>query len=238
MNRWNEELLLELAKCGGWSTGLNLVTGIKTPKRSQARFPIASVYTVQVAIDAASASAPFRAEVKVSFKVAGNVISRRASVRNGVSISGPAEAIEVEVFDTSFTTGSPPPFPPGTPYSVMVQYAIEPHGGPNQPQLDVFDPNTGLAWVIAASGGTVNIPIPLDAGVNTITVQSSESLNIQQTVGSNVLAASGPAVATAPPSGAAAANVEIPIVNGATNLILTNNQAANAIAMVSFGIDG
>lgn len=238
MNTFALDQLLKLgAECGGWSTGVNLVTGSKNPRRSQARFPIAAVYTVQLAIDAASAAVPFRAEMVVNFKVAGNSVRRRASVRNGMSISGPAEAIEVELFDTSFVTGSPPPFPPGEEYGVIIQYAIEPHGGPNQPQLDVFDPATGLAWTIGG-GGSVNIPIPLDAGVTRVFVQSSESLQVTQTVGAAVLARSGPSVATAPPAGAAAANVDLPIVNGATNLILTNNQAAIAIAAVSFGIDG
>lgn len=97
--------------------------------------------------------APVTAEVFVEWSVKGNTVRRRASLSNGLSISGNAEAVKVRVVDTSTD-----PTLVGITYEVTITVVKGMRASNTQ------QPTLYLGKFAVAAGGVTDIPIPQDAG--------------------------------------------------------------------------
>jgi hypothetical protein len=220
------------SKSGGWSahgilTRLNPIRQVGL----QAEFPYAGDYTIQFTRDAVPAGISVRTEALITWSVEGNFVFRRVNVVNGVSVTGTGQAVKVVINDT---TVDPMAFAPGPDYTVSMQVA--PGTRPAVQQPPQLIPATGP--IFAFGPGTVNIPVPDDAGVISVfgTVVSfsntpipSEQAFIQMSDAAlNTLKVYDPRQYD-----------WVPLAPGTTFITLINATAADTLQFsVTFGIDG
>lgn len=96
---------------GGWANTITMTTG-ETDKIGSlaANFPIAGLYTVEISVelpyvpDHPTGKAP-DLEALITWSVEGHSVRRRVSVGYGVSVSAPAQGIQVQLFDMTDNSG-------------------------------------------------------------------------------------------------------------------------------------
>jgi hypothetical protein len=252
------------AKTGGWGQSGRLIQG--NARVVSAQFPLAQVaaeYTVQIDMDAPPGT---EAQAKVVFSVRGQTdVTRQMSVGQGVSVTGVADSINVQVRDYTTTayitpkttsypdpiTGLPITVTQGSPYSVSISIAPGTRGptqvwGPtllplsptNQP---IAEQTLYYVGSVDNPSGTLVVPIPQGVGVTSYLVLCNTRSSANPTPLASVQQmvsepTGGPySVATSQPN-----NGWTPIVNGANELLITNLQpgSVNQYCTVIFGIDG
>lgn len=227
---------------GGWSKTGQLTQNQSQFLQMQVDFGKAGPFTVQFALSFTPFSSlnnqPIRCEALVSWKTAGNTITRRITVGNGASISGVAEAIEVRVMDTSAVVIAPP--------GALQTYSIEISVGPGTragdttpPQLQLVDANRNPTIIVAANSQAA-LGVPSDGG--------GKSLHAS-------VANSGGAAGAIPDQGAVLRQGQgsthilksydprsspgwIPLAVGCDRLELINNTLVDQEWSVTLGIDG
>lgn len=163
----------------GWQQAAVLKTGDRLKTLSmQANFPVSQYYTVQfgVIVPLDPLFSGFDAVAEITWIVEGQLVRRRVSVGNGVSVSGPGQAVKVVVSDVSI------PAIAGFEYTVSVQ--VTPGTRPSvsrPPTLRGFSVQQALL-----GGGTLDLAVPENAGV--ISVETSYAFDVAQpTVGFPIL---------------------------------------------------
>jgi len=129
--------------------------------------PGASSYTVQ--FNLLNNAPGVQAVALITWTVAGNFVTRRVTVGNGVSVTGTGQAVQVRVIDNSLVASA------GSKYNVSILVAPGVRGSSAEPPtLVVSDPIVGYA-IPVAPGASHDFPVPLDAGVTQvyITVQGA-----------------------------------------------------------------
>lgn len=177
------------------------------------------------------------AEALVSAFLDGNSYTRRVSVIDGQSLTMVGNKVSVRVEDKSRTTPAVPGAPK-EPYNVGIFIGPGTRGGSAQPPtlIPAIDPAT----LILAPGGSVVIPIPVDAGVTSLAVTvfdqafgviAENKVEVQQNLGAlEVLRQYDPR-----DSG----SLWVPLGSGVTSIKLMNHTAGQTIAFsITFGIDG
>lgn len=214
----------------GWQQSGKLTTG-NTNKAvtCQADFaPRAGYFTVQIGIDGFVGKSR-NTEATIIFSVEGGQISRRITVGNGATISGPGQAVRVRVIDKTTVT------PLGSDYGVQIQ--ISPGVRPTTEQ-----PPTLYGGFFQQGPGIVAIPIPQDAGVISVDVEA-----IMQNAMGAIVAPPPNVVAKLLDSAGVALKIYyigvdatfVPVPPNAAFLEIQNFDAANtALASVIWGIDG
>lgn len=181
MSDWDDEGLRNNSspKKKGWSGSGRLrcnTQQTEPPPKSitlQANFgDDVGMHTVQLWIDRPPFDLNFpafvvEAEALVTWSVAGNQISRRVTVGNGVSISGSAEAVHVSVFDKSVSAPGPP---------TDIEYDVTILVVKGQRAANVVPPTLYAGSFALAPGATTNIAIPQDAGVTSVHVSAGDAL--------------------------------------------------------------
>jgi hypothetical protein len=161
---------LQKASGGGWSKSGKLLVGVPgTTLSMQADFPDSDDYTLQFGILPSINSGGFliaaSAEALITWSVAGNDVSRRVSITNGVSISGTGQAVKVVMMDVTPTGGAFPPALIGQPYPISCQVSRGVRPAVQQPPTLV--PISAVPFIrLGAPAGTlfIDVPIPADAG--------------------------------------------------------------------------
>lgn len=155
---------------GGWSSSGQLNMGNSVDQVSlQANFPKGDVYTVQFSVTPPSAVGGVipipTTRATIMWSINGNFHSRVVDVGNGVSVSGVANAVKVNVQDLS-------PDPGGSPqYGVDITVARGVRADTGNPPTLFGERVTG----VAAAGGAVTILVPINAGVISAEVTASEN---------------------------------------------------------------
>lgn len=134
----------------------------------------AGMYTVQFNVDTSTINpltgfSAVNAEAIVDFSAEGNTVRRRLSIVNGTSISGVADHVEVRVRDVSIRPPVEPP--PLLDYTVTV--TIAPYTRADRAGVPCY-----LAAGIpipVASGATVAVAIPGDAGATSLFVSTAST---------------------------------------------------------------
>jgi hypothetical protein len=185
-------------------------------------------YTVKFGVNPPPNDNGYEATATVTFKIKGNQIVRQISVGNGVEISGPADAIDVMVNDTTPTAF----LNNGAPYTVTI--AIAPGTRVSSTKATLI----GGTLVLNASASTL-IPVPQNAGVVAVqfsAVSRAAASPVPTVIGNMQASASGGlfffgAVDPKP--------FEIPVVAGAIRMSVTNEDAVNQV-FISYNwiIDG
>jgi hypothetical protein len=145
----------------------------------QASFPRASTYTVQFSVTPAqdvptNMPNPEATEAIVNWVLDGNNISRRITVGNGISISGTAQGVNVQLLDVSKGGTLTPPatgkyqvtvsVTPGVRANEPIPVCLYPFGNVNATAYGAFQLN---------ANSTVLIPVPSDAGATSVQVLPS-----------------------------------------------------------------
>jgi hypothetical protein len=187
------------------------------------------------------ASQPVDPVAIIQFTVQGNKVQRIISVSNGISISGPAEAIQVMVIDnTSY------PLSKGYTYQVSIQVTPGVRAAVNQPAILYwsYPPVAGnaqsTAVVLAPAGGDILVNVPVDAGVVSACIVA-----VGETGGATPFAQPQVVVIQLASAIQVAATFQpepgrfIPLVSNCSVLQLLNNDPTNsALVAVIWGIDG
>ncbi len=157
----------------GWSvTGTiqippSTISPQETPRQItlQQNFSVASVYTVQFSkrLPVDPRLFTIRPQAFITGTVAGNSTSRRVDVADGASISGTCDAINVDIYDHF----SDPHATDILEYivSATVTPGTRPTSG-SPPTLTIRKAPNGGAFQASGAGGTENIPVRADAGIN------------------------------------------------------------------------
>ena len=152
----------------GWSKFGILRSGFSTDEVSmQAVFDEPGNYTVQFGLERTNPNPTtlflVKAQALVTWSVAGNFVTRRISVGNGISITGQAEGVKVVIKDAS----DPAAVGTSENYRVSMQVTRGTRGTIQQPPvLDIS--TTGVTGILA--GTTAIFTIPQDAGVVNVNV--------------------------------------------------------------------
>jgi hypothetical protein len=184
----------------------------------------------------------------IQFTVAGNKIQRVISVGNGTSISGPGEALQVQVFDNSYRPSSK-----GFAYDVSIQVTSGLRAAVNQPAILswTYPQNAEVAssagpdipqpfWeIVVPPAGFLLVQIPQNAGIVSYNLSSFDA---SHPGAAPVLVvtqedAAGDDLSNAyfgPPNPGAF----IPLAPGATALLIQNPTADNNTATIIWGVDG
>lgn len=175
--------------------------------------------TVQIDVDTSTlkAAVVVKTLATVSLKVEGNTIKRVYDVSRGLSISGNAEAIAVDINDDS-------PNPGGSPDQYRVTISVGRFarpGGPVPPIRTGFNGNIG-----ATSSQVVAIP----SGANGVAVYGSQfaGYTVQQLFGDGTSAFSSDVTV----------GQYIPLVSGAATVRVNNPSGSPVATSVLFSIDG
>jgi len=208
------------------------------------------IYTVQFVLIPPTAVGAFgttaSAVAVVRWKVQGQQVTRVLSVQNGTSISGTAEAVDIAIADNTgfMTNGFGSPAPGGRKYQVAATLCKGVRGATQvQPTL-ALSPGAIISTGVASPyPNGVTFPVPPDAGVNSFFLSvvwqtpgaAHSDLDI---VASQFFGSTNNFAATYPlkePS-----NGWIPLFPGATNISISNFNAANDTAFVNiiWGLDG
>ncbi len=145
----------------GWAQGGQFQPGASNPLSvmSVNRLP-AGNYTIQFnVIDPNSASnlTPgdvVRARATISWKVNGNPVIRVVDIGEGVTVTGVAEAVDVQIQDVSFTSAGTPIIGRGLPYTITVTCAPGTRPAVQQP------PTVALPQTNIAAGAQKNFAVP------------------------------------------------------------------------------
>lgn len=230
---------LASAKDLGWSQSGKLTTGNPNTKISmQVQFPVCDSYTVQFGIippqRQGTPPTDFQPVLDViadlTWSVKGNFVTRRVSVGNGMSISGVAEAVKVDVKDITAS-----PLSLGFDYIASIQ--VSPGTRPSQGQPPTLKATPFVFAIPAGSSQTIAIPteagaISVETSVATNLAGVSPDVEVDQCIfefpalvlkSYNALVESG-FVALAP---------------SATGITVRNKDVTNAVNVaLTFGIDG
>jgi hypothetical protein len=176
----------------------------------------------------------FSCVATISWKVEGNFVTRQISVQNGATISGTAQAIDVNLQDNTPNYGQTL----NQPYQIGIQVTPGTRPVTNQPPLLMFNDQQQVS--IAAAGGTKIFDIPQNAGVISMEIAGvgfagglaiSPNLLVQFFTNATFLKSyiySG---------GEFDQFVPVPI--GATEVLIVNQDATNvADFSLAWGIDG
>lgn len=202
----------------------------------------ADTYTVQFSIIPPAPIPSFGQTVNtlaiVRWKVQGQQMQRVVSVVNGTSISGLAEAVDVQVADYSgFMTNAfgGPVNPPGRSYKVAASLTKGIRAATLVPPSLALSPGAVVPGV-----GLANFPVPPDAGVNCFYVtsvsQGNTTIDLQDIIVSQFYGSTNNFAASYPL--AVDGNGWTPLFPGATNLSITTRDAAGTFMNVIWGIDG
>jgi hypothetical protein len=229
---------LQKASGGGWSKSGTLLVGVPGTKQSmQADFPNSDNYTVQFGINTDKVPATFvhaiEAEALITWSVAGNDLTRRVSIGNGVSVMGTGQAVKVVMMDATQLGGGPVP---GFEYDVSVQVAPGTRGNVLQPP--VLNPSPSF-FAAVPPGGIINVPIPQDAGVISVyvSVMSVAGIPIPE---NNVIVSHNKGPLTTFRVYDPRTFEWVPVAAGTTSIIIVNSfpSLPGIDIAVAFGIDG
>lgn len=198
----------------------------------QVNFPDPGYYTLQFSANPKNPPISFKAVADITWSVEGNQISRRVSIQNGMTISGPGQAVTLRMRDVS---GAGTAWD-GQQYDVTAQVTRGSRPTSAAPPL-LFERNS---FGVAAGGSAVAVQVPQNVGINSVLVAVSQQLFATAGTPQNV------SVAQQDPSGGVlffwnpVVNPGfIPILPGVTQLTIENDDTAkNAEVSVVWGIDG
>lgn len=133
--------------------------------------------------DPAGNSIMLRAKAEVNWSVEGNFIRRLIHVSSGTSISGLGQGVSIRITDDSENPDSDPVVT--YPVSVQVSRGTRPTMGGTQPPLYVprpplptdNDPVNRLPPYTLAATDSMEIPVPADAGVNSLLLMVHSNAN-------------------------------------------------------------
>lgn len=190
----------------------------------QAAFGEVDQFTVQIDVDTTSVDVSqhiVKTVASVSLKVGGNTIKRVYDVTRGLSISGNAEAVLVDVNDASPTPSAVQQ------YRVTITVGRFPRAGGPVPPV-----RTGFYGSIAASPGEQIVAVP--PGANGVVVYGSPfaGLTLDQ------IGYALPAVPTVMFSTVATPGQFVPLVSGAAYVRVSNASAAPTNVTIVFTVDG
>lgn len=166
----------------GWGQSGEILPGSNQKVSMQCNLdagPGAGNYTVQFNI--INPGEVVNAEALISWRVEGQEVTRRISIADGTSVTGVGQAIRVTMYDATppvFVSGTPKPYvvsvqvAPGVRASTTQPPYLIPFKAPPYVPFDVVTnpaPGGGFTFAVAA-GGTVDIDIPNNAGVNQVYV--------------------------------------------------------------------
>lgn len=152
----------------GWQQSGVLTTGRPDKRVSmQADFqPEAGYYTIQFGVDAPEATVPsYDAIAEITWSVEGATIRRVVSVANGVTVSGPGQAVRVVVYDQSLNAS----IFGYNDYTVTI--AVSPGTRPSAGRPPILQARwtSGLPSVAPiAIAGSATLDIPQDSGVGSV----------------------------------------------------------------------
>lgn len=212
----------------GGSPSVRMQVGFFDPRDGRQR--PAGLYTVQFNVDVLGVPDPlFRylnPTATVRWSVEGNTIQRRLSVVNGTSITGACDAVEVVVVDE--TDFLPPPVP--LDYQVTISVTPFPRASYGAPPV-----LRGTSTPVSVAGGAapVLIPVPFDAGADSVLVSAVST-------GGGVPVVSQEDTNTVPVASWIPDGRFFPLFPQAGNISLGNSGPAlsNVDYSVLFGVDG
>lgn len=220
----------------GWQQTADLITGdtVKTGSM-QADFPHAGYYTVQMGIqppDQTLTPTAWDCVADVFWTVEGSTLQRTVSVGNGVSISGPGQAVKVIVRDRSDPTIST--F--GIPYKVFIQVTPGTRPSEERPptllaftKLQVVPPLTALAVNVPPNAGVISVEVSLGRSPAAANPPPQQDLFTQQSAGLAPIKQYDPA----------RIHGFVPLAPNVTRVNYFNNDAAlNQTVQITWGIDG
>jgi hypothetical protein len=238
----NKGFITGIQKKDGWSAGRQMTSGNKSQIVSlQADFlQKPGIYTAQFTITPLEPVppppvigffAPIRAEATVFWAVEGNTVTRKLSVTNGASISGPGQAVRIVIADV--TVGGVPSAQLGQPYfcAVTLVPGLRPTDG-IPPLLN----NDNATFLPAPSSAPFNVPqnVGVKSLLVTVGTPSGAPLPEQQiqvyqySAGGNLLALYDPR-----------AYEFYPLMPGCVSILVQNNSLTEVVVCsVTWGIDG
>lgn len=174
---------------GGWSQPTTVFAYSIQPQNSlQTSFPRSGTYTVEFSVNipalppGMSPASVIQCDAIISWVLEGNRITRRVSVSDGLSISGTAQGVQVQLVDTSYDTSFVPP--PATAF----QYTITVSATPGVRGSVKVLPTLALLWNVTAANSpqlvkslasagpfTVSALVPQDCGVRALKVSVAPS---------------------------------------------------------------
>jgi hypothetical protein len=193
-----------------------------------------AVFGVQPPRDASGNEVPFQAQATLKFSENGNAVQRRISIVTGCSISVPGRIIDIRCIDATPATmpisGDPTPGAE-TPYTVTV---IVEKGG-----RALHIPPTLYGGIFTIAGhASQAVTIPKDAGVISVRVSPVQAVAFP-TVKPNVVVSFQSGTGIWKQVDPSLDPLFVPIPPGATEIVIINADAANAInATVTWGVDG
>jgi hypothetical protein len=227
----------------GWSVARNMVTGDKAliaslqadfkqkPGIYTAQFTISTIDKTAPPIPPGKFFAPIQAIAEIDWAVEGNTITRKISVANGASISGPGQAVRITIKDVSYISDSD--FVLGQKYFVAATLTPGLRATAFPPILTIENKATTIL-----PGGTASFPVPDNAGVTSVlvTVISSVGLAIPE---QGVQVTQDGNFFTATAQYDPRAYEFVPLIPGTAKISVNNLTAANDMAVfVVWGIDG
>jgi len=244
MDEWDDEGLRSHAKSCKKAWAISGKIQVNTDQTEPAKKTVSlqadfsddpGVHTVQFQLKRPPPPAGTRflaeCEALITWLVNGNQISRRITVQNGASISGPSEAVSVIVYDTSAQVSGPP---------TDVEYEVTISVSKGQRAANSVPPMLHAGSYTATSlNPTGLIEIPADAGVTSLNVVVGDNS------GGGAYFALGTVTVNMSQGGIPAGQVYdprefqwVPIKPTADAFTIFKTGAGTAICMVTFGIDG
>ena len=222
----------------GWSVALPLTCLNPTAFASlQADFDEPDLYTVQFGLfDIDGQPNPviprvIYTEAIIEWSVAGNTVTRRITVSDGMSISGVGEGVRVRAIDGTIDISMI-----GVRYGVTITVAKGQRASQTPPSLSAYGPQGSFN---VTAGNSFNTPIPRGAGINSVQV------SVANTFTGAVIPDQGCIVSQSATNGGNqlkacdARQFEwIPIAAGATDVTILNNTAVQFVVTLYWGIDG
>jgi len=236
-------------KKDGWSVGRVLASGDKSIIASlQADFiQKPGMYTAQFSLapidltppppifpNPPNTFAPIKAEAEITWAVEGNTIVRKISVSNGVTISGPGQAVHIVIKDASVISPSLPPHTVlGQKYFVAVTLTPGVRPSDTLPPV-LFQANAVLG---IPAGGAALIDIPQNVGVKSVLVTVADVAGnsiLEQHAQTGQLGPAGNTMTLYDPR----AFGFFPVLPGAVGIELLNKSGVTLVFSVLFGVDG
>jgi len=228
---------LQKAKTGGWSkTGILTALDSTKIQSLQVDFPKSEDYTIEFNLKFNQGAQPngstiVRAEALIIWSVAGNDVTRRVNIGNGVSVTGVGEAVKIYMQDVTTAIGGAA----AVDYEVSAQVAPGSRASVQQPPT--LNPSGNPAATILGGGASVNYPIRADAGIISVNVKIAtfnantpipdQTIHVFHEQGLVVLKEYDPR-----------AEPWVAVAPGAQNVRVQNFGAFNIVVQAVFGIDG
>ncbi len=225
-----------------WSTGGKIrvntnQSAVSTDTVSlQANFPEAGLYTVQLDMKRPTSPAGTtfvcRAEATIEWFVAGNRITRKVSVGEGISISGTADGVQVTIRDTSTLTPGPP-----TDLEYFVVIGVSQGARASDGAPPCLEDTTG-GPVLA--GASQLFTIPLGAGADSVLITAADNTGAGTNLtNGDVLVQQKSAIAGGILKAYDARDYEfVPLSSAALFVLVTNLSAVSIAVSCTYGIDG